>query len=510
MDFQFAQEKEESQKSQLDSWKILIADDEEDVHTMTKLALKKFSFEDRGLEFFHAYNGKETVEILKKNPEINLLLLDVVMDSDDDGLLTVKKIREELQNTTLRIVLRTGQPGSAPEKDVIINYGIDDYKEKTELTSIKLLTTVIASLRTSHHLHTIERNRVGLSKIIEASRSVFKVRSILKFTSGVLTQLTSILNISKSSLYQYNTGDSFFASLNNNQFRMIASTGKYSVKRKDTNIVPEALEYLNRAYLNKESYFDDDIYVGYFESNDNNIIFLYMEGCRNLDSEDRNFLEIFMHNISVAFDNICLNNEIIDTQKEIIERLGEVVENRSKEAAFHVKRVAQMSYMLAKASGVEEHEAYKFKLASPMHDIGKIGIPDSILLKPGKLTHDEFEIMKTHAQIGHDMLAGSKKELLRIARTVAYEHHEKWDGSGYPQGLSGEDISLYGRITAVVDVFDALTQKRVYKEAWSIDRTIELIISEKGKHFDPKLVDLLLNNIDEVKIIMSELSAYKE
>jgi len=509
MDFQFAKENEESIKSKLNKWKILIADDEEDVHSMTKLALKKFSFEDKGLEFFDAYSGKETLEILKNNPDIDLILLDVVMDSDDDGLVTVKAIREDLKNTTVRIVLRTGQPGSAPEKEVIINYGIDDYKEKTELTSIKLLTTVVSSLRTSHHLKTIERSRVGLSKIIEASRSIFKVGSLVKFTNGVLTQLTSILNIAESSLIEYNQSDSFFATLKDEQFTMLASTGKFQSKGMDASVIPEALEYLNRAYLEKQSFFDDDIYVGYFESSDEHIIFLYIEGCRNLDEEDRNFLEVFSHNISVAFDNICLNKEIIATQKEIIERLGEVVENRSKEAAFHVKRVSHISYILAKAYGMKEKEAYKFKLASPMHDIGKIGIPDSILLKPGKLTFSEFEVMKTHAQIGHDMLAGSHKELLQLAKIVAYEHHEKWDGSGYPQGLSGEDISIYGRITAIVDVFDALTQKRVYKEAWTLEKTVDLIQSESGKHFDPKLVELFLENMDAIKEVMAEFPCNK-
>jgi len=505
MDFQFAQEKEESKKSQLVRWKILIADDEEDVHSMTKLALKKFSFEDRGLEFFDAYSGKETIEILKNNPEIDLILLDVVMDSDDDGLVTVKQIREELNNKIVRIVLRTGQPGSAPEKEVIINYGIDDYKEKTELTSIKLLTTVVASLRTSHHLKTIERNRIGLTKIIEASRSIFKVGSLAKFTSGALTQLTSILNIAESSLYERNINDSFFATLKGSEFKMIASSGKFNIKNRDCRVVPEALEYLNKACLDKKSFFDDDIYVGYFESSDKHIIFLYIEGCRNLNEEDRNFLEVFSHNISVAFDNICLNKEIIATQKEIIERLGEVVESRSKETAYHVRRVARISYMLALASGIKEKEAYKFKLASPMHDIGKIGIPDRILLKPGKLTPQEFEIMKTHAQIGYDMLEGSHKELLQIAQVVAHQHHEKWDGSGYPQGLSAENISIYGRITAIVDVFDALVHKRIYKEAWTLEKTIDLIKSEKGKHFDPKLVDLLLENIDEIKKVIKEL-----
>ena len=506
MDFQFAQESKESEKSQLNRWKILIADDEEDVHSMTKLALKKFTFKDKGLEFFDAYSGKETVKILRNNPEINLLLLDVVMDSDDDGLLTVKAIREELKNTTLRIVLRTGQPGSAPEKDVIINYDIDDYKEKTELTSIKLFSTVVSSLRTSDYLRKIERNRIGLSKIIDASRSIFKVSSLIKFTNGVLTQLGSILNAEELSLYKYNSSDSFFAALKDERFEMLASSGKFHIKSRDSRVIPEALEYLNKAYLEKKSFFEDNVYVGYFESTDNHIIFLYIEGCRSLDKADRDLLEVFSHNILVAFENICLNDEIISTQREILERLGEVVENRSKEAAFHVKRVASISYMLAKAYGMKEKEAYKFKLASPMHDIGKIGIPDSILLKPGKLTPDEFEIMKTHAQIGYDMLSESHKELLQVAKIVAYEHHEKWDGSGYPQGLSGENISLYGRITAIVDVFDALTQKRVYKEAWSLERTIDLIKSERGKHFDPKLVDLLLENIDEIKKIMAGLS----
>jgi len=135
-------------------------------------------------------------------------------------------------------------------------------------------------------------------------------------------------------------------------------------------------------------------------------------------------------------------------------------------------------------------------MASPMHDIGKVGIPDAILNAPRKLSFDEFEIMKTHASLGYDMLKSSNKPILQAAAIVANEHHEKFDGSGYPNGTSGEDIHIYGRITAVADVFDALGSERVYKKAWELDRILELFKEESGKHFDPKLVQLFMDNLD--------------
>ena len=131
-----------------------------------------------------------------------------------------------------------------------------------------------------------------------------------------------------------------------------------------------------------------------------------------------------------------------------------------------------------------------------MHDIGKVGIPDSILKKPRKLNHEEFEIMKTHAQIGYNILSGSKRKILQAAAVVSKEHHEKWDGSGYPLGLKKEEIHIYGRITAIADVFDALGSERVYKKAWKDEDIFALFMDQKGKHFDPKLIDLFMDNID--------------
>ena len=193
-----------------------------------------------------------------------------------------------------------------------------------------------------------------------------------------------------------------------------------------------------------------------------------------------------------------LHDEISNTQKEIIYTMGEIAETRSKETGNHVKRVAEYSYILAIKLGLSQEEASTLKLASPMHDIGKVGIPDNILNKPGKLTFDEFEIMKTHAQLGFEMLKHSKKPILQAAAIVSREHHEKYNGLGYPRGLKESQIHIFARITAVADVFDALGSNRVYKKAWEDEKIFKLFREEKGKHFDPKIIELFFENIDEI------------
>lgn len=194
---------------------------------------------------------------------------------------------------------------------------------------------------------------------------------------------------------------------------------------------------------------------------------------------------------------IKANNEIITTQKELLYRMGEIGETRSKETGNHVKRVAEYSLLLATLAGLDPEQRHLIKMASPMHDIGKVAIPDSVLLKPGKLDADEWEIMKSHASIGYELLKNSDRPILKAAAIVAGEHHEKWNGSGYPDGLIGEDIHIYGRITALADVYDALASDRVYKKAWPLDDVIQLIKDERGKHFDPQLVDLFMCNLDK-------------
>lgn len=201
-----------------------------------------------------------------------------------------------------------------------------------------------------------------------------------------------------------------------------------------------------------------------------------------------------------------LHAEIAETQKEIILTLGVIGEGRGGyEFGNHVKRVAKYSYILAKHYGLNEHDANMLKEASPMHDIGKVAIPDKILHKPSSLTTEEFTTMQTHTTIGKNMLSHSQRPLLKCAAIIAYEHHERYDGSGYPRGLSGNDIHIYGRITALADVFDALCSKRCYKDAWPDNEIFEYIKQQNAKQFDPVLVSIFFNNLDEILLAREEL-----
>lgn len=207
------------------------------------------------------------------------------------------------------------------------------------------------------------------------------------------------------------------------------------------------------------------------------------------------------HDVTELFD---LNEEIWQTQHEMLSLLGEVGETRSQETGNHVRRVAKYAQLLGELYGLEEEEIRLLYSASPMHDIGKIGIPDAILLKPAKLEIDEYEVMKTHSIIGYDILKNSSRPLLKAAAIIAGEHHEKWDGSGYPNALQGSNIHIYGRITALADVFDALSCERVYKKAWPKEQIIDFVSQERGRHFDPDLVDMFMENIDRFKEIATK------
>jgi putative two-component system response regulator len=192
-----------------------------------------------------------------------------------------------------------------------------------------------------------------------------------------------------------------------------------------------------------------------------------------------------------------LNQEIVATQRDVIVMLGSICEGHSLETALHVKRVAAYSYFLAQRSGVDKETAELIKEAAPMHDIGKIAISDAILEKPGSLTPNEWEVMKTHTTLGYQMLLSSTRPLFKMAATIALEHHEKWNGSGYPKGLKAEEIHIAGRVSAVADVFDALDSPRCYKKNWPLENTLALIKDQRGQHFDPELVDVLFANLDD-------------
>lgn len=195
--------------------------------------------------------------------------------------------------------------------------------------------------------------------------------------------------------------------------------------------------------------------------------------------------------------------EIEHTQKEIIMTMGTICEGRSQETANHVRRVAEYSALLARLIGLSGAEQELLRIASPMHDIGKVAIPDAILHKPGRLSEAEYAEMTAHAALGYEMLRGSSRPIIQAAAIIAHQHHEKYDGSGYPKRLAGEQIHIYGRITALADVFDALGSERIYKRAWPLERILAFIREQKGRHFDPTLVELFFEQLDEFLLIQN-------
>jgi response regulator RpfG family c-di-GMP phosphodiesterase len=485
-------------------WKILIVDDEEDIHLVTKLALKHFEFDGRELEFLQAFSAAEAMQRLAGTPDIAIVLLDVVMETEHAGLDLIRYIREQLGNAAVRIVLRTGQPGQAPEQEVIRQYDINDYKNKAELTSPKLFTLVYASLRAYRDIITLQKSKKGLEKLIRASRGISSRQALHSFVNITLKQLIALLNLDDTSVFSCET--SAFK-LNETALEVFSSNGEMSMVRQVdlTQLPDEKQQLIRQAIGQRGNVFSGNRLVVYCRSKNLTLLF-YAEIEHRLADLDIHLLNIFTENLTVILENIRLNELIDDSQREMIYRLGEVVESRSHETGYHVKRVAHYSELLAQLVGLSEEESTLIKYASPLHDIGKIGIPDAILNKPGGLNADEWDVMKTHSQRGYDMLKGSGLVLMDVGAVIALTHHEKWDGSGYPAGHAGEGIHIYGRITALADVFDALGSDRCYKGAWPLDEVLAFIEQQGGSHFDPQLVNLMMEHLGEFLAIHERFS----
>jgi len=500
-------EQAEIRSGQGDVWKVLIVDDEESVHSVTKLALSHLIFENKPVKFFSAFSAAQAKAILHTEPEIAVILLDVVMEEDDSGLKLAKYIRYDLANSMVRIILRTGQSGQAPEEQVILEYDINDYKEKTELTARKLYSAMVTALRSHRDLARINFSKQGLEKIIDATATIFGIQSMQKFATGVLDQLAALLNIKETALCVHSQG-LMAAREGNADFLILAGTGAFqnftgsSIDTVLTKIMRQEIEQVFKT--NNTKFYQGKKYV-LFRSKQGSECVLYMENNNNLDEFDQRLIDIFCVNICIAFDNIELNKEVEDTQRDCIYTLGEAAEARSRETGNHVKRVAECCWLLAIKYGLAPEEAGLLRMAAPMHDMGKLAIPDDILNKPGKLTVEEFDVMKHHCDIGYDIMKKSPRRILQMAAMIARQHHEKFDGTGYPQGLEGEKIHLFSRITALIDVFDALQATRVYKKPWPLDEILSLLKAERGKHFDPLLVDLFLEHLGEFQEIYQKL-----
>jgi putative nucleotidyltransferase with HDIG domain len=479
------------------TWTVLVVDDEDEVHAITKLVLRGFEFEGRVLNLLHASSANEARALLREHADVAVILLDVVMESDQAGLDLVREIRGEMQNPDVRIVLRTGQPGQAPEESVIRDFDINDYKNKTELTAIKLKTLLYAALRNYRDIRLLQNQRHGLERTLDALSNVARLRSLEPFTSAVLQQLVGLISYSDTALY-FNVVSAFAQGGAGPAYRLLAAT---NFNGEPPDVPVDADRLMRRALDEKRSITDEHHFVGYFKTRAGSENLLYLANAAHLSDFDHHLLHIYCRNVAFTFENLQMQQEVEDAQRELIYMLGEAVELRSKETGNHVKRVSLIAELLANELALDSAEVEAIRHAAPLHDVGKMAIPDSILNKPGPHTPEEREIMRSHAQIGYEMLNRSDKRILKMGAIIAHQHHERWDGAGYPRGLKGEEIHVAARIAAIADVCDALGSKRVYKHAWDHDEVMKYMRENRGTHFDPMLVDLLLSRVEELESI---------
>jgi response regulator RpfG family c-di-GMP phosphodiesterase len=485
-------------------WRVLIVDDDVDVHAVTRLALRNVSFKGRELELFSAYSGQEAFQILRDTPDIALVLLDVVMETDDAGLILARRIREELGNHIVRVVLRTGQPGQAPEQRVIIEYDINDYKAKTELTTQKLFTTVISALRAYESLMMLERSRIGLGKILAGATNLYQVHSLREFASGVLNQVSAILDVGAD-------GVLCVMDVGGGKPTVVAATGGYAPLA-ESEAMPSAhplLPTITKAFHEKHSQFEHPANVLFIHTEEGREMAISVTPPWPLAEIQRDLLEVFCQRIAAAFDNLYMFGQLRKAQEATVVALADLAEFRDRGTGGHVRRVQVLSSRIAEKmrdNGSTDAELTPqllemIGLASILHDVGKVSTPDLVLLKPGAHNEEERRIMQTHAEIGRSILERASKMVdgvsyLTYGAQIAGGHHEHYDGGGYPGKLKGQEIPLAARIVAIVDVFDALLHKRPYKEPWPYADVVTYIKERRGSQFDPDVVDALLAIIE--------------
>jgi response regulator RpfG family c-di-GMP phosphodiesterase len=483
-------------------WRVLIVDDEDQVHKVTSLVLSRCKFDQAPIELVHAYSMQEACEILHQQPSFALALIDVVMETDDAGLRLVQYIREELEDNNIRLVLRTGQPGQAPEESVIARYDINDYKNKTELTSTKLKTLLYSALRSYRDIHTIIANRQGLLNLITATSKIVDTDQLPVFASAVLEEVSTLLNLDSDAVCTHTPLDAIAAKAEHQHYSILAATGSVKEQLRQSHKLPvEITNVFDKAKASQCGLYENGIFVGYYHTPVVGENLLYVKPNTPLDHMGQHLLNIYTRCVAITHHNLYNKDQIQKSRQELVYILSETIEKRSPDKSNHVRRISEMAYLMAKKSGLSESMCKRIKLAAPLHDIGTIGIPDEVLTKKGKYNPEDIESMQTHAGIGAAILNKSERPVLKIASIIAAQHHERWDGSGYPKGLTAQETDINARIVGIVDMIDALGSHKSYRQAFSPAEIIALLKRDVVSALDPTLVGYALELTDDFQRI---------
>lgn len=289
-------------------------------------------------------------------------------------------------------------------------------------------------MKIEHQRSMLDANRRGLLKVIEASSAVFRRQSLCQFAQGVLEQLQALLFFEQEALYVVIEGGLTALTAHDGTIKVMYATGGYQrLCGQDLNngdLVPFR-DSIDEAVRQEKTIYAPDHFVGFFKSPHRPVNLLLINGPLALSHPDANLIDLFCRNVAIAYENLMLSHEIEDTQRDIIYTLADVIESRAPDTGNHIHRMAEYSWLLAKEMGLTDEESEIIRAASPMHDAGKVAIPDSILNKNGPLDTEERQIINSHAQIGYEMFKNARPRILKMAATIAHEHHEHWNGNGY-------------------------------------------------------------------------------
>tara|TARA_R110000850_G_scaffold152114_7_gene275255 strand:+ start:5872 stop:7446 length:1575 start_codon:yes stop_codon:yes gene_type:complete len=478
-------------------WRVVVADPDESVHQKVIEALSGLKVIGRQLEISCVRSSRELIGHLVDQPDTALVIMDAMAQFGDSGIDAAGTIRHNLKNRRVRLVMLNSAEEEIPSSELITRYDINDIRHKSDLSQGRLFTLTYSNLLHYQELMVAEENREGLELIVDASTTILRRKLPERLAKGALELLCSILGVD-----QYCDEPKFDAVMltgpNDPEMRLLASHGRLA----NANSVDDLPLEVMASFCALQPESDDAIVVrgdahlyARISGESDLDICIWLRSDSSFKEIDDQVINLFCRNIANSLHAADVHQSLSKTQNGLILMLSEAIERRSLETGNHVRRVGEYSRLLGLLYGLDEAEADILLIGAALHDAGKVAIPDAILNKPGKLTDKERAIMQTHAEIGGRMFEKQDLPVLRAAMIISVQHHEKWDGTGYPNGLAGENIHLYGRIAGLADVFDALGSDRCYKRAWPIEKTLALLRAERGKHFDPMLIDLFLEHL---------------
>lgn len=480
--FLFADEAEKEQDLPEESWKILIVDDEPEVHAVTKLALSDFQFLGRGLEFHSAHSGSEAKELIKENPDAAIVLLDVVMETDDAGLNVARYIREELGNRYTRIILRTGQPGQAPERTVIVNYDINDYKSKTELTAQKLFTAVMSSLRSYRDIISIVHSRNGLEKIIASTNDLFALQSMEQFISGLVQQLSWLIGGARQTFYAAAAESS-----DSSEMKVRAAYGEDADQLQGQTIksaLPkEALVELDSVIRTHSICYGDGFVLAYCPSQcrPQGALLCLAGLSRPLTDKEKELLQLFADNVQVALDNvICLQ----DTDKLLSELVARLMTLEQESYAQHPDKQTTYVQLVTAIMKEMNWSQDRIQIAGTAATLFERAEKLFALIEEqpaSKVSPCQQRIVRAIRP-----LHMADNEISQVAVRALDERLERNDGMGLPSGKAGDEIAGESVVFGLARTFYGLVHQDL-----ALEDVIARIEAERGEIYPSSLCDMV-------------------